>query len=219
MYKAGGRYRMDKTDNIIQMIGSYTEQIERYENLSTWFAAFSVVCILTVVFFAIALIIRQQKEEKGNRERYHIFLSVLFLIVPSITSLYLYTFAMNMRKVALFRGYLSFLESQYNSLAGSNIMLFDNEIIDTFYSFGSFFVNGFGPIVMAFFVIAALAIGFGASLYFARRVSQMRIRGWLKFAIAILAFVCILFDGLCTYYLSINDQVMHSVVHYCEQQL
>lgn len=210
---------MDKTDNIIQMIGSYTEQIERYENLSTWFAAFSVVCILTVVLFAIALIIRQQKEEKGNRERYHTFLSVLFLIVPSITSLYLYTFAMNMRKVALFRGYLSFLESQYNSLAGSNIMLFDNEIIDTFYSFGSFYVNGFGPIVMAFFVIAALAIGFGASLYFARRVSQTRIRGRLKLAIAILAFVCILFDGLCTYYLSINDQVMHSVVHYCEQQL
>ena len=98
-------------------------------------------------------------------------------------------------------------------------MLFDNEIIDTFYSFGSFYVNGFGPIVMAFFVIAALAIGFGASLYFARRVSQTRIRGRLKLAIAILAFVCILFDGLCTYYLSINDQVMHSVVHYCEQQL
>ena len=39
---------MDKTDNIIQMIGSYTEQIERYENLSTWFAAFSVLCILMV---------------------------------------------------------------------------------------------------------------------------------------------------------------------------
>lgn len=208
---------MGTTDNITQMITSYTEQIERYESLSTWFAAFSAVCILAVFFFAIMLIIRQQKEDAGSRERYYVFLSALFLVVPSITTLYLYTFAMNMRKVALFRGYLSFLETRYNSLAGADIMLFDNEIIDTFYSFGSFYVNGLGPVVMAFFVIAALAIGFAASLYFAGKVSWVKVRNRLRLFAGLLAIVCILFDGLCTYYLSINDQVMHSVMHYCEK--
>lgn len=210
---------MDKAGHITQMINSYTEQIERYESLSTWFAAFSAVCILAVFFFAILLIIRQQKEDEGNRERCHIFLSALFLVVPSITTLYLYTFAMNMRKVALFRGYLGFLETQYNRLAEANLMLFDNGIIDTFYSFGSFYVNGLGPVVMAFFVIAALAIGFGASLYFARKVRQAKVRNRLQLCMGILAFVCIVFDGLCTYYLSINDQVVQSVIRYCEMRL
>lgn len=69
---------MGTTDNITQMITSYTEQIERYESLSTWFAAFSAVCILAVFFFAIMLIIRQQKEDAGGRERYYVFLSALF---------------------------------------------------------------------------------------------------------------------------------------------
>lgn len=205
-------------DNIIRMINTYTEQIERYENMSTWYAAFCAVCILTVFIIAIFLLLRHQKEDVGHRQPYYISLSAIFLLVPSIVTLYLYTFAMNMRKVALYRGYLCFLERRYNSLSRMEIMLFDNGIIDTYFSFNSFLVNGLGPVVMAFFVILALTVGFMASLYFARKIDSAKVKGRFKICIAVLALVCLFFDGLCTYYLSINDSVVASVISYCEQE-
>lgn len=209
---------MNTADNITQMIDTYTDQIERYESMSTWYAAFCAVCILTVFVFAINLMLRQSKEDEKRRQSYYIFLSAIFLLVPSMVTLYLYTFAMNMRKVALYRGYLSFLERQYNNLTGMDIMLFDNGIINTAFSFDSFLVNGLGPVVMAFFVVLALMVGFMASLYFAWKIDSAKVKSRLKICIAVLAVVCVLFDGLCTYYLSINDSVVASVISYCEQQ-
>lgn len=108
---------IDKSSNIIQMIDTYTNQIERYENLSTWFAGFSVLCILVTIIAASFIILKREKECSNKKNIYNSILSGIFLIIPSITTLYLYTFTMNMRKVALYRGYLAFLEKQWNSLA------------------------------------------------------------------------------------------------------
>lgn len=206
---------VDKANGLIRMIESYTNQIEQYESLSTWFAAFSLVCILSVMMFAALLIVKREKEK--DREYYNIILSGIFLIIPSIVTLYLYVFAMNMRKVALYRGYLCFLEEQWNSLAGSDIMMFDVEIMRHFFSFHSFWVNGIGPIIMAVFVGFSL-MGFWISAYFIRKLGVSRIKKILKLVLCVLAFISILFDGMCVYYLSINDSVMESVIDDCEQK-
>lgn len=207
----------DKTNDIVQMIDSYTNQIERYENISTWFAAFSVICILGVIIMAIFLLVRYRNEDDQNRSLYDCILSAIFLIIPSITTLYLYVFSMNMRKVALYRGYLSFLEQRWNVLAGEEVMLFDSQVIKEFFSFNSFLVNGMGPVVMAVFIIFSIVIGFGMSIHFVKKLKQSKIKNVLKIMLCVVTIVCILFDGLCTYYLSTNDNVTRSVVEYCEK--
>lgn len=207
----------DKTNDIVQMIDSYTNQIERYENISTWFAAFSVICILGVIIMAIFLLVRYRNEDDQNRSLYDCILSAIFLIIPSITTLYLYVFSMNMRKVALYRGYLSFLEQRWNVLAGEEVMLFDSQVIKEFFSFNSFLVNGMGPVVMAVFIIFSIVIGFGMSIHFVKKLKQSKIKNVLRIMLCVVTIVCILFDGLCTYYLSTNDNVTRSVVEYCEK--
>lgn len=209
---------LNKENDIVQLIHTYTDQIERYEKMSTYFSAFCIVCILIVLLSAIALIIYQKKENNGEKEHYNMFLSGIFLIIPSIITLYLYTFAMNMRKVALYRGYLSFLENLYNELSQRNVMLFDNGIINTFFSVRTFPVNGLGPAIMIIFIITAFFIGFGLSIYYTQKLSHSKIKNRLKLTIIVLMVVCIFFDGLCCYYLSVNDRVMNSVISYCEEQ-
>lgn len=207
----------DKTNDIIQVINSYTDQIERYENLSTWFAAFCVACILAVIAIAVFLIIKREEEAEHCRAIYNSVLSGIFLIIPSVTTLYLYVFSMNMRKVALYRGYLGFLERQWNSLAGVDIMLFDEGIMGRFFSLQNFLVNGLGPVVMAVFIVLSMIVGFGLSIYFWRKIRDSGMKKILKLLLCVLLLVCVLFDGLCTYYLSTNGNVTEAVMDYCEK--
>ena len=51
---------MEQLNGITEMINSYTDQLERYESLSTWYAAFSAVCIMVVFGCAIGLILYQK---------------------------------------------------------------------------------------------------------------------------------------------------------------
>lgn len=69
---------LNKTNDIVQMIDSYTNQIERYENISIWFAAFSVICILGVIIAAIFLLVRYRKEDDQNGSLYECILSAIF---------------------------------------------------------------------------------------------------------------------------------------------
>lgn len=49
-------------------------------------------------------------------------------------------------------------------------MLFDSEIITEFFSFRRFPVNGLGPVVMSVFLLLALGLSFGLSIYFQRQL-------------------------------------------------
>ena len=170
---------MEQANGIIQMIDSYTDQIERYESLSTWFAAFSMICVMAVLLIAVALILRRNRDDGRNSSFYHLVLSGLFLLIPTIATLYLYVFAMNMRKVAMYRGCLSFLEEQWNALAGTEAMLFDGGIVKEFFSFQSFLVNGLGPAVMSTFIVLTFVIGFGLSIHFLRKLDRSTVRTWM----------------------------------------
>lgn len=206
----------DKMHDITQLINTYTDQIERYENLSTWFAAFSMACILAVIIMAVILLLKREGKDERYQNICNTALSGLFLIIPSVTTLFLYTFAMNMRKVALYRGYLGFLERQWNSMAGTDVLIFDEHIMGTFFSFQSFLVNGLGPVVMAVFIVISLVLGFGMSNYFRRRIKVPQMKMLLKRMLYVLMIVCVLFDGLCTFYLSTNDGITESVADYSE---
>lgn len=206
---------MEEASGIIQMIDSYTDQIERYESLSTWFAAFSVICVMAVLLIAVALILRRDRNDGRNGSFYHLVLSGLFLLIPTIATLYLYVFAMNMRKVALYRGYLSFLEERWNILTGADVMLFDGGIINKFLSFQSFLVNGLGPVVMSIFIVLTFVIGFGLSIHFLRKIVPSKAKVWMTVLLSVLLVVCVSFSGLCAYYLSVNDSVVVSVTEYC----
>lgn len=210
---------MDGLNNLVQMIGYYTEQIERYESLSTWCALFSIVCIMAVIMFAFSLILKNSSKSECEKERYYSVLAGLFLMIPSITTLYLYIFAMNMRKVALFRGYLGFLENQWNTLANSDMMLFDLQIIEKYFSAKAFWVNGLGPAVMTLFLAISAITGFGLAAYFAHKLQKSVIKRALKLLICILGIVCVLFNGLCCYYLCINDSVVKAVITCCEAEI
>lgn len=206
---------MDQTKGIIQMIDSYTDQIERYESLSIWFAAFSMICILAVLLTAVTLILRRNRDNSKSSSFYHLVLSGLFLLIPTTATLYLYVFAMNMRKVAMYRGYLSFLEEQWNALIGAETMFFDKGIVKEFFSFQSFLVNGLGPAAMSIFIVLTFVIGFGLSIYFLRKLSSSKTKLWMTILLSVLLVVCVSFSGLCAYYLSVNDSVVASVIQYC----
>lgn len=208
---------MEKLNDIVEMIDTYTNQIERYENLSTWYAAFSTVCIVLILWYAVHLILCRGREGEQRQSLYNVILSGVFMLIPAIVTLYLYVFAMNMRKVALYRGYLCFLEEQWNALSGLEIMQFDRGVIKEFFSFQSFLTNGLGPVVMALFIVFAFGIGFGLSIFYLMKLKRSAVKSVLTGVLCVLVLVCISFSGLCTYYLSINDSVVEAVVEYCQE--
>lgn len=208
---------LDKTNELIQIVEVYTTQIEKYETLSTWYSAFCIACVLMIIFMIILLILRPIKEDAKKGDNYNIALSVLFLLIPTVMTLYLYTFAMNMRKVALYRGYLNFLEKQWNMLTQSEMMIFDFRIIRDFYSPQSFWVNGLGPVVMAFFVVLFFLGGFGMAAHCAKNIKSRKLSMNIRTLLCVLFIVYLLFDGMCVYYLSTNDQVVESVNNYCTE--
>lgn len=126
---------------------------------------------------------------------------------------------MNMRKVALFRGYLSFLENQWNAMADSEVMLFNSRIIDKFFSMQAFPVNGLGPAVMTLFLVLSAVIGFGLSFYFACKIQSSKAKKGIKLLTCVLGIVCILFNGICCYYLTTNDSVVKAVIEACRNGL
>lgn len=205
-----------QASDLMQAIGVYTDQIERYESMSTWFMAFHVVCLLVIL--ALAGLLAIFREKGRNRALYTGLLSAVFLVVPVLATLYLYCFAMNMRKVALYRGYLRFLEQRWNTLTGLDAMLFNSEVMDRFFSFRSFLVNGLGPAVMAVFVLLALGLSLWLSVHFLRQLTSSKMKKGLGFLVGLTLAVCICFNGLCVYYLSTNDSIVASAAAYCEER-
>lgn len=195
---------------IVQLIIEYTKQVEKYENVSTYYSAICLGGIWATVLFIIYLLVRRQKEP--SQEIYDKVISALCLLPPAITTLYLYTFAMNMRKVAMFRGYLGYLENVWNSLINFPITTFDQELVKQFLGAKSFPVNGLGPAVMGIFVILSLVIGFRLSAYFGHKVISSEFKKWHKIIFYVLLIVCVLFDIMCVYYLGINDRIVDEVL-------
>lgn len=197
-------------NEIIQLIVEYTRQIEKYESVSTYYSAVCLGGIWATALFIACLMVRRQKE--SEQEIYDKALAALCLMPPAITTLYLYNFAMNMRKVAMFRGYLGYLENLRNGLTDVSVMSFDQELVTLFLGTRSFLVNACGPAVMGIFVILSLVVGFRLSAYFGKKVTSSEFRKWQRIIFYGLLIVCVLFDIMCVYYLSMNDTVVEGIL-------
>ena len=104
-------------------------------------------------------------------------------------------------------------------MADSELMLFDSRIIDKFFSSQAFLVNGLGPVVMVVFLVISVVLGFGMSFYFACKLQNTTAKKGMKLLICVLGIVCILFNGICCYYLTINDSVVKAVIEDCQTGL
>ena len=195
---------------IVQLIIEYTRQVEKYENVSTYYSAICLGGILITVFFIICLLVQRQKETA--QEMYDKAISAVCLVPPAITTLYLYTFAMNMRKVAMFRGYLGYLENIWKSLSDYSVVAFDQELTAQFLGVKNFPVNGWGPAVMGICVILSVVIGFYLSACFGQKVGSSEFRKWQKIIFYVLLIVCVLFDIMCVYYLSTNERIVDEIL-------
>lgn len=151
----------DKTvDVLLEQISLYTEQLEAYDRgqgdaimacITFGGVLISIVISLFVDKKNINKIVRGENSLKGKR-----IMAILFLIVPSITTLSLYIFSMQCRRVAFFRGYLRYLEEELSKRVEVPL-LFNNRIAGKF--FGECITNIVGPWIMICFVLAIMGVG------------------------------------------------------------
>lgn len=165
---------------IIEQITLYTQQLDSFDQLSTNYVM-TVISFIGVIIAAIMALMGVKKRLKDNKYMNILnrAISMAFLTIPSIITLFMYVFAVNCRKVALYRGYLQYLEDLLNSNAGSEKVMFHTKAIQEFYgiSFDISSVDNFvgkqfwsmslGPIVMVIFLFMIMIVSFKISKYFA----------------------------------------------------
>ena len=106
---------------LVKQISLYTMQLEEYDRLSANYmlicVGFVLVILLAVAFLLIKGTFNSQKISSKSDNNSGI-IALLFLTIPMITVLYMYVFSMQCRKVAIYRGYLGYLEDQLSNKIG-----------------------------------------------------------------------------------------------------
>ena len=97
-------------------------------------------------------------------------------------------------------------------MADYSVVSFDQELVAQFLGAKGFPVNGLGPVVMGIFVILSIVLGFRLSAYFGQKINSSEFKKWQKIIFYVLLIVCVLFDVMCVYYLSINDRIVDEVL-------
>lgn len=211
---------MTRESIIVEQIREYTAQLELYERTSTYYSVACMIAVIMLIGIIVLLIMKTERDaiydhnDKSVAVAYKI-LPVLFLLIPSIAELYLYTFAMNMRKGAMYRGYLSFLENKLNERTGSVQALFDSELVDRFLSTEHFPVNGIGPAAMGIFLLVAILSSFLFAIYYTRLINDGIYKKIMKLVIVCAILMSVIFDSIYVYSLSINGDIVREVEQYC----
>lgn len=158
--------------DIVQLINSYTTQLEEYDRLSTNYvtACVSLVCVLIGILVVLMNYLKKEEYDEKKKVLSKI-ISALFLIFAPLTALFMYCFDMNCRKVVLYRGYLSYLENMMNQQVGDKVAFFNSDVVIKYLSIknSQFYGLNFGPFLMFFSIAVILCLSFGFSLYYARK--------------------------------------------------
>lgn len=213
---------------LVEQISLYTMQLEEYDRLSANYmlicVGFVLVILLAVAFLLIKGTFNSQKISSKSDNNSGI-IALLFLTIPMITVLYMYVFSMQCRKVAIYRGYLGYLEDQLSNNV-SVPLFFDKDIVNEFmvgsiwpFSSVNFYTNGIGPIVMQGFILliygAACVMAIAFMLKFCSSTSNNRHKIFLKvFFIAIITISTLSIVPF-VYDLVHNSVVMEGVYQYC----
>lgn len=159
----------EKIASLTALIVMYSEQLEEYDRSNGTFVVGCITLIGATLGVMLTLNARGKKRESSPNltlseqtlpkddidKKTRLALTAMFMIIPSAMTLCLYVFSMQCRRVAFFRGYLSYLEKQLSELIGTP-MIFNQEIVGHF--FGNFTTNQYGPLVMGIFIIVILII-------------------------------------------------------------
>ena len=68
--------------------------------------------------------------------------------------------------------------------------------------------------LMALFLVLSIVIGFGLAFCFAGKLENLAVKRGAKLLICVLGIVCVLFNGICCYYLIVNDSIVKAVVSF-----
>lgn len=159
-------------------------------------------------------------------------ISIFFILIPEVAMLYLYTFSMNTRKVAVYRGYLRFLEEKLSSymritLDYDNI---DNGIVGRFvaghfieFKAGeTFYTNTYGIIVLGISLLLLYFACFMLSWYFSNylieRCYHKSIFSFMYKCLIMTMVICVLFSSIFVFDLFQNDKVSENVYKMCLEQ-
>lgn len=196
------------------MVELYTEQVEKYESQNTTFSLGSIAFLGVLLGIIIGLVNISKGEPQQLQSLKYRIISLFSLSIPIATTFVLFTLSLNMQKVALFRGYLYYLNSALNALLGTNDMMFDNNIIGD-YMGPRFWTNSFGPFALGAFVIFIFAISIYTSLYFYRLAPTKRFAHLYRSVMIPTVIICTLCCFIFMRDLILNGDVRWEVGQLC----
>lgn len=239
------------TKNLLEeRISFYSQQAELYDQINCVLVFFFLFLIFLIVIVLLKLILKTNKNycmnddfhnshsnnnklkktsptspdnlimKQGNIKNF--IISLLFCSITAIQTLFIYIFAINCRKVAIFRGYLNYLEGYYNNITNTNIHNFNPDIIDSFFRSvdtgipgKTFFSNIYGPIALCIFMVIILVGCVYFSLKYLNTITCFS-KVWLVNIFYIFYFIfTIAFIILCLIDLSTNTYTIDLVNSYC----
>jgi len=105
----------DKSQDIISLISQYTSELESLDQLNNTYIMTCIGTIGVILSIIVAVISIDKKVWKTPPYR---VVAPLFLSIPVVACVFLSVVTLNCRKVAMYRGYLVYLENSYNQIEG-----------------------------------------------------------------------------------------------------
>lgn len=198
---------------LTSLIVMCNEQLEEYDRSSSIFVA-ACITFIGAILGVIITLYTSRKNKDGPQGKVSLASAALFLILPAATTLCLYVFSMQCRRVVFFRGYILYLEDLLNELTGVPVAFTSNVAL---HFFGVFPTNQYGPLVMAFFIFIVFCVCgvFLHRLLKAVDSSVGKHPGLYKGCCWLVFTVCILFCAVCARDLMTNNPVPEQVRQFC----
>ena len=179
-----------KVEALVQMVALYTEQIAHYEDFSYNY----VMTCFGFVGVIIGVVIGLMSIEKNSRIKAlaNELISVITLLIPIVLIMSLYSFSVSLRKVYMFRGYLSSLEDTLNEMTESNYFLFDNVFIDSYMDHNFLTTSPILTLSIGIFYTSIIVVCFFVSFYFAKKAKIQSFFNWYQPLFMLIVALCVM---------------------------
>jgi len=208
----------NSAQDIISLIVSYTSELEALDQLNN---TYLMTCI-GVVGAILGIIATAFSMGKGNfKTQLYRMVPFLFLSIPVVGCAFLCVVTLNCRKVAMYRGYLAYLETTYNKIEG-NIPQYYNTNTQQFLSKWWFnnpngsMMNRMIDIAFVFLIIILLVLCFYFAAKTCKNADGYGSKSLKKYFPIIYAFVligCIVICATSCYDLLINSVTFDKVLY------
>ena len=210
----------DKSQDIISLINQYTSELEELDQLSITYIM-TCIGVIGVILGIIATININNKKNTWQSTSYRI-VAPLFLTIPVIISIFLGAVTLNCRKVAMYRGYLVYLEQSYNKLSGTIPQSYNTRVLQYLSKWGPSNPNGsVTNCLVDYAYLILIAVCFVVCFYCAAKAfnksdkaksygKKMKILFWLSYVLIVL--VCLSICASCIIDLGIQSVTIEKVL-------